>query len=124
MPKWFNKLIGNKTIFPLAPFEFFISLTREIVKNRKEINANPATKSKRVDLVQLMLEAAVDEQVLKNVKYDQLTASSEGEGKEFAQKSQTGSLDKKKTAMLTDTEVIASSIIFFNAGKIFKIYIY
>ena len=63
------KLLNIKTFNDPESFEFFINLTKEIVKKRKNENF------KRNDLVQLMMDAYVDENELNRVNFDQLTAS-------------------------------------------------
>ena len=59
---------------PLNPraFEFFVNLSKEIVRQRK------TQKSKRNDLVQLMMDAYVDEKELNNTDYQHLSSSMNG----------------------------------------------
>ena len=66
------KLLKMLNILLLADpdaFEFFVNLTQEIVRQRK------TQQFKRNDLVQLMMDAFVDEKVLEKTDFEQLSAS-------------------------------------------------
>ena len=63
------RLLNIKSFQSPKPFEFFVDLAKEIVRQRK------ATKSKRNDLVQLMMDAYVDEKDLNNTDYQHLSTN-------------------------------------------------
>lgn len=71
LPKWVLRALGWTHAFPGDSFEFMLDLTRNIVRTRK---ANPEA-AKRNDLVQLLLNASVDEKEMTNLDYGKLTAS-------------------------------------------------
>ena len=66
-PKFLIQLLNVKTFFPPTPFNFFINLSQEIVKQRKRGEV------KRNDFVQLLLDSAIDESLLANLDYNKLT---------------------------------------------------
>ncbi|XP_017480423.1 PREDICTED: cytochrome P450 3A8-like [Rhagoletis zephyria] len=66
-PKFLIQLLNVKTFFPPTPFNFFINLSQEIVKQRKRGEV------KRNDFVQLLLDSAIDESQLANLDYNKLT---------------------------------------------------
>ena len=62
--------LNIKTLGNPASFEFFHQLTREIIRQRKSSKASPKN-----DLVQLMIDAEVDENNLSSIDFDNLTAT-------------------------------------------------
>lgn len=76
MPRWFNDFIGVTLPIPAKPFEFFVDLTKEVLKQRKA-----GGHSGKSDLVQLFIESyAYDTEVADDGNYDHLTASAGVEG--------------------------------------------
>jgi len=69
-PRPVNDFLNIKTLPNPTSFEFFQKLVREIVRQRKLSKA-----SHKNDLVQLMIDAEVDENNLSNTDFDNLTAS-------------------------------------------------
>lgn len=59
-------------LWPQEDFAFFRQLAKQVVKQRRESSV------KRNDFVQLLMDAYVDENELKQTSYDQLTASNDG----------------------------------------------
>ena len=68
-PTFLLKLLNIQTATDQKSFEFFVNLAKEIVRQRK------IQKSKRNDLVQLMMDAYVDEKDLNNTDYQHLSAT-------------------------------------------------
>lgn len=103
LPKSILNLLRLEHPFHDDAFQFFIDLTKHIVKDRRESGV------KRNDLLQMMLDASVDTADLHN--YEKMAVSTD------ALETQTSktfsSLGKHK---LTDTEIIANAIFFMLAG--------
>lgn len=76
MPDAFNRFIGNSIGLSDKRFNFFRDLSRAILKQRKE-EAKGLSKKNRTDIVQLMIDAFVYEDSLKDTNYQKLTASEE-----------------------------------------------
>lgn len=75
LPKKVNKWIGNDIALDMNLFNFFIDLSREVIRQRKE---GVVKKShKQTDLVQLLIDAFVYEDDLKDGNYDKLTATAD-----------------------------------------------
>lgn len=72
MPKRFNRLVGAELGFNMKPFQFFVDLSKAIIRQRQTEKDN---KIKRTDLVQLMLDAFIYEDELQEKNYDKLTAT-------------------------------------------------
>lgn len=70
-PRWVNDLIGVRSFFRDEPLEWFVTLTSKIVSERKKMK----NQDQYQDLVQLMLDAYVDEQEVKDGDYNRLTAT-------------------------------------------------
>ncbi|XP_075677184.1 cytochrome P450 3A41-like [Dermatophagoides pteronyssinus] len=107
-PKFLLNLLNIRFLFSPESFEYFCNLTREIIRQRKTMKQKP------VDLLQLMLEAEVDEKVIDDNNFDNLEATddqSDEQAPEIEKKNQSS--DKKK---LTESEIIANSIFFLIAG--------
>lgn len=111
LPKKFNQLIGNTSRSDPRSTQFFIDLSREIVRQRKS-QMHDKNFKKPNDLVQLLVEAFVYEEDLKKINYDHLTATDGVEVEET--KTEHNSTSVKKT--LSESEIIAQCIIFFVAG--------
>lgn len=80
MPYAFNRFIGNSIGLSDKRFNFFRDLSRAIIKQRKEEAKNGGSTNKkgaRSDIVQLMIDAFVYEDSLKETNYQNLTASEE-----------------------------------------------
>ena len=134
LPSKINKWLKNSIGMNEESFDFFVKLSREVIKQRKE----GGTKVKRNDLVQLLIDSFVFEEDLHKSNDGKLTASAD-HGKLYfyyflqTQKNITflylkivelepevksvqngvkGSI--KRT--LTENEIIAQCIIFFIAG--------
>lgn len=73
--RWFNDLVGIHMGFTERAFDYFAKLTKSILKQRRE------SRGKRGDLVQLLMDAYVYENDLKNASYENLTANTEQEGR-------------------------------------------
>lgn len=74
MPARIIRMFGIKTVFTLSSVEFFLSLCRRIVHDRK---AHPEKSHQRRDLVQMLMEASVSEEAIKEQNYDKLEASND-----------------------------------------------
>lgn len=74
LPRWLVRWLGIRTPFDETLIDFFISLCRRIVQERK---ARPNESRKRCDLVQMLIDASVAENELKNRDYGSLEASNE-----------------------------------------------
>ena len=75
LPRRILDLLGLRHFFRQDSFEFFVSLTRNVIEQRKNAKVKPN------DLVQLMIDSFAYEDDLKEVSYDKLTASIENDGK-------------------------------------------
>ncbi|KAI2796309.1 hypothetical protein BLOT_015863 [Blomia tropicalis] len=107
LPTRILNLLGIKIFFNPKIFDFFINLTSCIVKDRK----NNQNERKRHDLVQLLIDANINENELIQMNYDKMTAS------ETEQTSESYSTDlSSKKYGLTNLEIISNSILFFVAG--------
>ena len=71
-PKSLLRFLNILTLFHPAAFEFLVDTTKEIVRQRRE------QKSTRNDLVQLMMDAAVDENELNRADFEKLSATENG----------------------------------------------
>ncbi|XP_017463212.1 PREDICTED: probable cytochrome P450 6a14, partial [Rhagoletis zephyria] len=97
--------------FTERAFDYFAKLTKSILKQRRE------SSGKRGDLVQLLMDAYVYENDLKNATYENLTANTEQEeSTEEAPKGSTGQGSNKVKRTLTENELISQLIVFFVAG--------
>ncbi|XP_017462380.1 PREDICTED: probable cytochrome P450 6a14, partial [Rhagoletis zephyria] len=97
--------------FTERAFDYFAKLTKSILKQRRE------SSGKRGDLVQLLMDAYVYENDLKNASYENLTANTEQEeSTEEALKGVTGQSSNKVKRTLTENELISQLIVFFVAG--------
>ena len=76
-PKSLLRLLNILTLFNPVAFEFMVNITKEIVRQRRE------QKSTRNDLVQLMMDASVDEKELNRVDFEKLSASENGKKNKF-----------------------------------------
>lgn len=65
--------------FTEKAFDYFATLTRSILKNRKETNV------KRGDLVQLLMDAFVYDSDLKSATYENLTVDTDKDSKVLRQ---------------------------------------
>ena len=72
LPKRILKFIGIEHFFSPKIFQFFIDLTRHVVAERKSGQTN-----KRNDLVQLMMDASVDQKDLDAMNYEKMIVSDE-----------------------------------------------
>jgi len=109
LPKFVLDLFGITSFFEPKPLDFFVDLSKHILKARK---SQIQTVKNRTDLVQLMLDASVDESELDNDDYDKLIANEKDEVDSIKEEMDLKS--KRKT--LTESEIIANCIIFFVAG--------
>ena len=75
MPRWFNDLVGVHVQVAPKPFSFFSQLAREMIQQRK------ASGTRRLDLLQFLMDTAVDEAEIERFNYDQLTINTETDGK-------------------------------------------
>ncbi|XP_017492981.1 PREDICTED: cytochrome P450 3A9-like, partial [Rhagoletis zephyria] len=106
LPKKFNKWINNETGGDPKVMNFFIDLSREIIKQRRR-----QTGAKRNDLVQLMMDAFVYDEDLKG--FDKLETTEDHDHEKTVEKEhKTGSIKRS----LSENEIIAQCIIFFLAG--------
>ena len=75
-PTWLLKLVGIETIFPKENFDFFVALSRRMLDQRlEEIKQG---KPRRSDLLQMLIDAAVDESELTADNYNKMTVTEEG----------------------------------------------
>ncbi|XP_017462841.1 PREDICTED: cytochrome P450 3A12-like, partial [Rhagoletis zephyria] len=117
LPDVVNRAIGNSIGLSDKRFNFFRDLARAIIKQRKEAKlANGGKNKQRSDIVQLMIDAYVYEDSLRDTSYAKLTASAENDDHHEAepQKSTNNSTSSKKR--LTENEIIAQCILVFAAG--------
>lgn len=103
LPKTMLTLLRLEHPFHDDAFQFFIDLTRHIVKERRQSGV------KRNDLVQMMIDASVDTDDLLN--YEKMAVSTDASDTQTSKFST--SQEKHK---LTDTEIIANLIFFLLAG--------
>ncbi len=80
-PEWILNLLNVKSFLDPTALQWFIDLSKEMVGKRV------SSGQKRADLVQLLLDAKVEEAELKKVNYEQLTADADVKGKGFEKKS-------------------------------------
>lgn len=73
-PEWVLNLLGVKTFLDPTALQWFIDLSKEMVSKRVKSG------QKRADLIQLLLDAKVEESELKKVDYEQLTADADVRG--------------------------------------------
>lgn len=110
-PTWLLKLFQVKSLFPDKPFQFFIEVSEHILKQRKEGISAP-----RNDLVQLLMDARVDQKDIEQMNYDKMTVNDEDEKvtkKITEQKCNSVEESSAKKKQLTDTEIIANCVFFF-----------
>lgn len=103
-PLTLNNLLNIRYLGQVESVEYFITLTKNIVRQRKKLQSN----AKPTDLLQLMLEANVNEESGDN--FNDLAATMD----ETESEDQNTINTNKKT--LTEEEVIANSIFFLIAG--------
>lgn len=91
---------------------FFHKLAEEVVRMRRSTNV------KRNDFVQLLMDARVDVNELKNSGYETLTADADRDDREgqVAQTLDSNNSKTKNLKTLDDTEIMANIILFFVAG--------
>lgn len=79
LPDAVNRAIGNSIGLSDKRFNFFRDLARAIIKQRKEakLAANGEKSKQRSDIVQLMIDAYVYEDNLRETNYEKLKASAE-----------------------------------------------
>lgn len=75
MPLWFNNLVGVRIHVNPKPVDFFMSLARELIKQRK------ASGTRRLDLLQFLMDTAVNQDEIDKLNYNQLTANTEVDSK-------------------------------------------
>lgn len=80
-PEWILNLLNVNSFLDPTALQWLIDLSKEIVSKRVRGG------QKRADLVQLLLDAKVEEAELKKVDYEQLTADADVKGKGFEKKS-------------------------------------
>lgn len=125
-PTWLLKLVGIETIFPKENFDFFVALSRRMLDQRlEEIKQG---KPRRSDLLQMLIDAAVDESELTADNYNKMTVTEEGNNsgiildqnqnltKEASTKGEGGSGKLSEKRKLSTSEIIANCILFFAAG--------
>lgn len=76
LPRPLLTLLGIRTFGPEVHFNYFEKLTREIVRQRKSDAAKRAN-----DLLQLMIDAEVEESVVSSDAFDTLTVSADHQGR-------------------------------------------
>lgn len=74
LPEWILGLLNVQTFIDPTAMQWFSDLAREMVNKRKQSG------EKRPDLVQLLLDAKVEESELAKVNFDQLTADADVKG--------------------------------------------
>src|SRR5699024_10359564 len=74
LPRFLLNLLDIRTFLDPESFNFFIDLTKHIVKDRKE---NPEKFVGRNDLVQLLLDASVEEKEIAAKNYENLTVDAD-----------------------------------------------
>ncbi|XP_017493709.1 PREDICTED: cytochrome P450 3A24-like, partial [Rhagoletis zephyria] len=146
LPKWLLQWFGIKTIFADDTLEFFVNLSKSVIKTRRrkqeeqqlqqklkeeEVegeNASPealsqkqSQQSKRSDLLQLLMDAFVTEGQLKSMANERLTVTMDNDHvlDNESTNTFTNTLNCKsanKKHMLSEKEIIAQCIIFFVAG--------
>ena len=77
LPRRLNDLLGVRFQFTDKYFDFFADLTREIVKQRR---SNVTQQKRHTDLVQLLIDAFVFEDELKNINFNKLAAHMDADG--------------------------------------------
>lgn len=111
-PKPILDFLGIHYMWDPKYFSFFIDLTTHIVKKRRaECNGN--NQIKHHDLIQLMMDANVDEEDLQKFNYEKMIANDDKEITTEQSKQPENDSRKRK---LTDVEVISNCIFFFMAG--------
>ena len=97
------------------PFNYLTQVVSHILDQRRAVAANTAREKKAVDLLQLMLDAQVDEAELNTVNYDRLTITEEsGDALVASEKNKFATNGKQKS--LTEEEIVANCLIFFIGG--------
>lgn len=105
--------MGNTVAVSPGPFNFFVDLSREIVRQRrKNLLIAGQNTAKRNDLVQLLIDAFAYEEEAHN--YEKFIAN-ETDQPESSSSSKVNSKSGKKQS-LSEEEIIAQCIIFFTAG--------
>lgn len=105
LPSWFLRLMGIETMFPPEPFNFFANLSRHIVKQRKSEHSKP-----KHDLVQLLIDASVDQKDIENTNYKTMTITEDKEQVNLNNK------PPETAKKLTDVEIESNCVFFFIAG--------
>ena len=96
------------------PFNYLTQVVSHILDQRRAAAANTAREKKAVDLLQLMLDAQVDEAELNTVNYDGLTITEESGDAAASEKNKFVTNEKQKS--LTKDEIVANCLIFFIGG--------
>ncbi len=96
------------------PFNYLTQVVSHILDQRRAAAANTAREKKAVDLLQLMLDAQVDEAELNTVNYDGLTITEESGDAAASEKNKLVTNGKQKS--LTKDEIVANCLIFFIGG--------
>ena len=117
LPKFMRDLLGLDSFFADKPFKFFIEVAKHIVEQRKSGAMGP-----RNDLVQLLMDARVDQKDIEEMNYEKMTVD-ENElnnngttaAAEVTSNKKENSSTKKR---LDDSEIIANCIFFFVAGTL------
>ncbi|KAH9394090.1 Cytochrome P450 3A4 [Tyrophagus putrescentiae] len=110
-PEWALNLLNVKSFLDPTALQWFIDLSKEMVGKRV------SSGQKRADLVQLLLDAKVEEAELKKVDYEQLTADADIMKERISTFPTMPILPTTTTTRsLTETEIIAQSVLFFAAG--------
>ncbi len=120
LPSWALKFLNIKSLFLEGPFQFFVDVSQHILEQRRSAGSS----GHRHDLVQLLMDATVDQRDLEQVNYERMTVGDEEESEE----EENNNRDKKKMAeqsvsttkeetnqkrKLTDNEIIANCVFFF-----------
>ncbi|KAH9387714.1 hypothetical protein TYRP_008908 [Tyrophagus putrescentiae] len=114
LPDFLLRLIGLNSFFPREPFEFFINMAKHIVQQRKEEEKGGTRKN---DLVQLLIDARVDQKALEEMNYQKMTVGEGGEEEEEEVKEKKEvTTHSKMQKKLDDSEVISNMVFFFVAG--------
>lgn len=127
LPRLINDLFGVQHIFNAASFDYATALIREILRQRRQTKVK-VDSNKHKDLIQLLMDAYVDESELKKVEsgnFDRLETRLEDEKDDDVQakleqspssSSSSTTTTKANKLTLNENEIVAQAILFFVAA--------